>query len=277
MCCTPGALVELEVLVDLRLPLALGRLVDRELDPALAVRDDLRHERGVLRRDLLVGEVDHLGHPEDVLVELHPALHLAELDVADDVVDAGEDAVADDVLDRAVARQERAAVAGAVDEAVDRLAVGRDVGHADLAVVVLERLRRRDALGAAGGGLAVGDVDVGDRQRDDLHAVAVAAVVLGDRVVRPQPAGDDDPHAALLEHVRGAVARAGLEAGVRDLVEAEGGAQEVRGLGGVPDPHLDVVDAEQRHRVVRRPRRVFGLSQERAHGASPRSIRRCRC
>src|SRR6187200_2217208 len=36
-----GAAVELEVLVDLRLALALGGLVDRELHEALAVADDL--------------------------------------------------------------------------------------------------------------------------------------------------------------------------------------------------------------------------------------------
>src|SRR5688500_13505636 len=41
-----GAAVELEVLVDLRLALALGRLVDRELDPPVAARDDLGHQRG---------------------------------------------------------------------------------------------------------------------------------------------------------------------------------------------------------------------------------------
>jgi hypothetical protein len=103
----PGALVELEVLVDLRLALALGGLVDRELHEALAVADDLGHERRVLGRDVVVGEVDHLGHPEDVLVELDPGLHRAELDVADDVVDG----------------QQHAAVLGAV---VDGLEAGRN-------------------------------------------------------------------------------------------------------------------------------------------------------
>src|SRR6476661_4487878 len=38
----------LEVLLDLTLPLALGRLVDRELDLSLAVGHDLRHQRRVL-------------------------------------------------------------------------------------------------------------------------------------------------------------------------------------------------------------------------------------
>ena len=51
-----GAAVEIEVLVDLRLLLARGRLVDRELDPAVAVRHHLGHERGILGRDVLVVE-----------------------------------------------------------------------------------------------------------------------------------------------------------------------------------------------------------------------------
>jgi hypothetical protein len=100
------ALVELEVLVDLRLALARGGLVDRELHAPVAARDDLRHERAVLRRDRLVGEVDHLGHPEDVLVVLDPLLHRAELDVADDVVDRDEHAAGGDTVgvgDRLVA------------------------------------------------------------------------------------------------------------------------------------------------------------------------------
>src|SRR3954471_10449786 len=42
-----GAPVELEVLVDLALLLGDGRLVERELDPVVAVRDDLAHQGGV--------------------------------------------------------------------------------------------------------------------------------------------------------------------------------------------------------------------------------------
>src|SRR5262245_57227188 len=56
--------VEVEVLLDLALPLALGGLVDRELDLALPVHHDLRHQRRVLGRDRLVREVDQLGHAE---------------------------------------------------------------------------------------------------------------------------------------------------------------------------------------------------------------------
>src|SRR5256885_2854481 len=45
-------------------------------------------------RDVVVGEVDHLRHPEHVLVVLHPPLHRTELDVADDVVDGQQPRVA---------------------------------------------------------------------------------------------------------------------------------------------------------------------------------------
>ena len=81
------AAVELEVLLDLALPLALGRLVDRELDLPLAVRHHLRHERRVLGRDVLVREVRELREAEHALVEADPLVHAPELDVADDVVD----------------------------------------------------------------------------------------------------------------------------------------------------------------------------------------------
>src|SRR5437667_109535 len=74
-----GAVVELEVLLDLALALPLGRLVDRELDLAAPVRHHLRHQRRVLRLNLIVAEVDDVGHAEDALVKLHPGVHASEL------------------------------------------------------------------------------------------------------------------------------------------------------------------------------------------------------
>ena len=151
MCWAPGALVELEVLVDLRLALALGGLVDRELHEALAVADDLGHERRVLGRDVLVGEVDHLGHPEDVLVVLDPRLHRAELDVADDVVDGQQHAaVLGAVLDGARSRGGRARRSR---RARRRCAASRRRSGSwralDGAVLVGELVGLGDALGAA--------------------------------------------------------------------------------------------------------------------------------
>ena len=75
--------VELEVLLDLTLALALRRLVDRELDLPLAVRHHLRHERRVLGGDVLVREVRELAESEHALVEADPLVHPTELDVAD--------------------------------------------------------------------------------------------------------------------------------------------------------------------------------------------------
>src|SRR6266566_6418676 len=82
-----GASEILEVLLDLALPLALGGLVDWELDLSLAVRHHLRHQRRVLGVDLLVGEMNDVREAHRALVELNPVVHTAELDVADDVVD----------------------------------------------------------------------------------------------------------------------------------------------------------------------------------------------
>ena len=245
-----GAAVELEELVDLRLALALGGLVDRELHAAVAVGDDLRHQRGVLGRDRLIGEVQHLRHPEHVLVELDPRVHVAELDVADDVVEREQPGVGRAVLARLVAGEERAGVVLALDERVQRLAVGGDRAHADGAVLVGLLPRLAHAGGAALDGGVVGVGGVGHGQGDHSRAVAVGGVVLGDLVAGRQRAGEDEADAALLQDVRRAVAQPGLEAGVGDLPEAERAGVEVRGLPGVADPQLDVVDAVERHEVL---------------------------
>ena len=82
-----GVEVVVEELLDLALLLARRRLVDRELDPAVAVGHDLRHQRRVLGVDDLVVVVDELGEAEDVAVVVDELVHVAELDVADAVVD----------------------------------------------------------------------------------------------------------------------------------------------------------------------------------------------
>ena len=86
-----GAVVELEVLVDLRLLLRDRRLVERELHPVVAARDDLAHQRGVVGGDVVADELGHVREAHDLVVERHPLVHPAELDVADAVVDGLEE------------------------------------------------------------------------------------------------------------------------------------------------------------------------------------------
>ena len=71
-CCAPGPLVELEVLVDLALALADGRLVERELHPVVAVGHDLGHQRRVVGGDVLADELGHVHEAHDPVVEAPP-------------------------------------------------------------------------------------------------------------------------------------------------------------------------------------------------------------
>ena len=193
----------------------------------------------------VVGEAEHLRHAEHVLVERHPGVHRAQLDVAHDVVDAEQPAVAAGRRDLAggVAREERAAVAAPLDEGVVRVAVGGDRGHAHDAVLVLRLPRLAHAARAALQRRAVGMGGVGHGEGDVAHAVAVARVVVADLPARPERPGEHQADAPLLEHVRRPVAHAGLQAGVGDLREPERVDVEVGGLRCVPRPQLDVVDA----------------------------------
>src|SRR4029077_19497847 len=135
--------VVVEELLDLALLLAGRRLVDRELDPAVAVGHDLRHQGRVLGVDDLVVVVDELGEAEDVAVEVDELVHVAELDVADAVVDLEEREAGGSpgwLLDLAEARRERAMEVLAIDERVDDLAVGVDRAPAKQPVLVRARL-----------------------------------------------------------------------------------------------------------------------------------------
>src|SRR5436305_11419897 len=143
-----GAAVEVEVLLDLALALALRRLVDRELELPRPVRHHLRHQRRILGLDLVVPEVDDVRHPEHTLIELDPVVHPAELDIADAMVDrdqADARARVPVARDGDVAGHVRALVAGPVDERVDRLAVGGDRRQLDRAVRILDPVRLGDA------------------------------------------------------------------------------------------------------------------------------------
>jgi hypothetical protein len=246
-----GALVEVEVLLDLRLAAAFGGLVDGELDVAVAVGHDLRHEGGVLGGDVVVVEVLIEREAHHFGVEVDPLVHGVPADVADDVVDVEEaDGVCYVILfDGLVAGEEGSRVVGTVDEGVDGVAVGGDAGGGDAAVGVGEFFRLLDAAGSPAGGFEPGLAGVVDPESDGADAVAVLVDVAGDVGVGAQGGGEDEADFALLEDVAGAVALTGLGAGVGDERHAKGGAVEVGCLAGVADVELYVVGTFEREKV----------------------------
>ena len=70
-CCARPA-VELQVLVDLRLLLAVRRLVERELDAVVAVGHHLAHQRRIVGGDVVADELRHVGEAHDPVVEVDP-------------------------------------------------------------------------------------------------------------------------------------------------------------------------------------------------------------
>ena len=220
-----GAVVVLDVLLDLALLETLGRFVDRHHDLA-AVPHHRRHQRRVLGADLLVVEVQQLGEAHHVGVEVDPRVELALGDVADDVVDGDEADVGADVrvgeLVVGVPRLEcRTAVAQTVDERVHRLAVGGHLGQFEVAVLVTLDPRLAHAARPAGEGGRIGSGGIVDEPGEIVNAVAVAAHVIGDRRVGRQGAGHDPADVALFEDVARLVAPPGLRTGIAGAAEAE--------------------------------------------------------
>ena len=129
-----------------------------------------------------------------LVIEVHPLVHPAELDVADAVVDRCDEAFAGGGgrgrgTGRAgdVTGQVGTVVAGAVDEAVAGVAVRRDRGDDDGAVLVGDLRRRLQPGGAVRDrvGVLPRYVRHGDRQVAD--AVAVRSDVLGEIGPRTAP------------------------------------------------------------------------------------------
>src|SRR5262245_38097840 len=82
-----GSAVILQEFVDLRPAPALGRLVDRKLDPPPPIGDDLRHQRRVFGADVLVVKAGEDRKTHDLAVVVDPIAHLAFFDVGDDMID----------------------------------------------------------------------------------------------------------------------------------------------------------------------------------------------
>ncbi len=197
-------------------------------------------------------ELLHVLEAHHPVVEGDPGVHLPELDVPDDVVDRLEQPLRgrrDEGLAGDVARQEGAGVGRPLDQGVAGLAVGGDGGGDDLAGLVLGQRGLGQRGGAALDGGAEGALGVGHAQRDVDDAVAVPGDVLAERGARDDGALDDEAGAAGLQHVRGRLAVPGLGAAVGGDPHAEGGRVPVRGLPGVADGEVQVVDGLDREGI----------------------------
>ncbi len=221
MCCAPGPAVELQVLVDLRLLAGHRRLVERELDLAGAVGDHLAHQRRVVGGDVVADELGHVGEAHDPLVELHPLVHPAELDVADDVVDGLEEPLRLQArVDRRLPVDDRPAGDEAGQERARRSGTGRPACGGCRRTWRWPRTgpcraRRSSSCGSVRGRGALRDrvrvrgVHVRHLQRDVDDAVAVPGDVLG-AAVRPACTAPvkHEPRRAAGQHVLGVVAEA---------------------------------------------------------------------
>jgi hypothetical protein len=93
-------------------------------------------------------------------------------------------------------------------------------------------------------------IDVGHDEGDVTDPVTVAADVVGDDVVRPEPARHEKADVALLEEIRDALAATGLGSGVGDRGEAESRCQEAGEGSRIADPPLEMVDAAEPRRCL---------------------------
>ncbi len=238
-----GAAVEIEVLFDLRFLAPLGRFVDRKLNIAIAVGDHLAHQGGVFGRDVLVVKSHQQFKAHHILVKLHPFVHIAEVNVADAVVNVFESGRYD--LHFAFfghkTGHKRAVVGVAFNESMDGFAVCFDGSRFDPAVLVFEFLDREGRFCAAFEGGMVGFFGIVNPEGQHFYAVAMFVHVVGHFVIGAQGGSEHQPDLVLLQNIRGTVAHAGFGAAVRYQFEAKGRLIVVRRLLGVAYVKFDVV------------------------------------
>src|SRR5260221_14713678 len=85
-----GATIEVQVFFDLRFTPSLGRLGNREFETPPATLHHLGHQRRILGTDGTVIKVNELRKAQHPLVECDPLVHLAQLNVAYDMIDGSQ-------------------------------------------------------------------------------------------------------------------------------------------------------------------------------------------
>jgi hypothetical protein len=214
-------------------------------------RHHLAHQGGVLGRDVVADELGQVGEAHHPVVEGHPLVHGAELHVADDVVEGHERRRrVDGAVTRHVPGQVGAVVAGAVYQRVRGVAVGLDACGTHRAVLVADIVRLLHDRGAGRAGVRHALVHVRHLERHVEHAVAVLAVMVGDRAVRADRPLDHEPDLPRRQHEGVVVAVPGLRPGVRLKPHAEGQLEVRRRLRRVSRRPDHRVPAGDRERVV---------------------------
>jgi hypothetical protein len=135
---------------------------------------------------------------------------------------------------------------------VPRLAVRRDGGDPDRAVLVTDVVRLVQDRGSGGRGVLDALVDVGHLQGEVDHTVTVQPVMIQDRAVRGHAAAEHEPGRPRSQHVLLVVTQPGLRPGVRNEVHPERQLVELGGLGRVADNEDDRVHRGHREGVQSR-------------------------
>ncbi len=167
----------------LRFSLSRRRLVDRKLNRPAGITHDLGAEGGVFSADVLVIEADELGEPENVAVELYPVVHFSLFHIGDHMVDVLQANGLGLPWEGRVSWGEYSAVIVTLNEGMHGIAVGRDSGASDGAMIVFEFFGCLYSLGATSKGFFVCPVNIFDSHGNVRYTVSVGDYVSGDRMV----------------------------------------------------------------------------------------------
>src|SRR5437868_11815581 len=140
--------------------------------------------------------------------------------------------------ERHEAGHELSLVVSALDEAMNRFAVGANARDHHFALLVHQRFGLGDGLRAALDGETESFSGIVHPKRDVLHAIAVFVDVRRDVTVRPERSRQDQPDFALGQYVAGTVACSGFRSTIRDDPVAEDAAVKLRRLLGITDIEL---------------------------------------
>jgi len=136
------------------------------------------------------------------------------------------------------ARHEGARVISALDEAMNRFAIGVNSGDHHFPLLVNQRFGLIDRLCSALDSQAECLSRIVNPERDVFHTVSVFVDVRRDVAVGSECRGQYQPDLALSQNVAGSITRTGLRPAIRNDAVAEYVAVELRGLLGVADVKL---------------------------------------